>query len=360
MTVIMPHLGRDFSRLTLTLRSRTHSSSSTNQSEIMAAANRRGVVFSMRERLHLLDIIADELPVSSAAWEHVADIHREMYDAENRTADSLKRKFNELTRRPAPTGDPNVPEDVRLAKQIRQMIVRSVNASTGENEEEDEFASVADGMEFEEPFEMQEVGVPALQPVEVFPNGIVPVGGPGMAAAMAIAADAAVDAAAANGGGGPPPAVAVVARNGGGPPAAAAGGPPAVSRTFANNVNNLRAARGGRTAGGRGTGTAANGTSGTGSFSFENIMSMMMMQQQMDREERRNDAELRREEIKAQAMRDEIRREELQADIRAQNERHSSFMQIIAMSMIGGNNNKKRKREAGSERDEEDVSVSDD
>ena len=358
MTVIMPHLGRDFSRLTLTLRSQTHSSSSTNQSEIMAAANRRGIVFNMRERLHLLDIIADELLVLSAAWEHVADIHREMYDEENRTADSLKRKFNELTRRPAPTGDPNVPEDVRLAKQIRQMIVRSVNASTGENEEEDEFASVADGMEFEEPFEMQVVGVPALQPVEVVPNGIVPVGGPGVAAAMAIAADAAVDAAAANGGGGPPPALAVVAHNGGEPQAAAAGRPPAVSCTFANNVNNLRAARGGHTAGGGGT--AANGTTGTGSFSFENIMSMMMMQQQMDREERRNDAELRREEIKAQALRDEIRREELQADIRAQNERHSSFMQIIAMSMIGGNNNKKRKREAGLERDEVDVSVSDD
>ncbi len=59
-------------------------------------AARRGLVFSLRERLHLLDIVADELPISSLAWERVAELHREMYPEENRTADSLKRKFNEL------------------------------------------------------------------------------------------------------------------------------------------------------------------------------------------------------------------------------------------------------------------------
>jgi hypothetical protein len=41
-------------------------------------------------------------------------------------ADSLKQKFNKLCRKPALTSNPNVPEDVGLAKQIQQKIVNQL------------------------------------------------------------------------------------------------------------------------------------------------------------------------------------------------------------------------------------------
>ena len=110
----------------------------------------------------------------------------------------------------------------------------------------------------------------------------------------------------------------------------------AVSGTFANNVNNLRSVRGvGRNH------SSVNGT-GMSNMSFDNIMTMIVMQQQIDREDRRADTEVRREELKAAALRDEMRRDELQAELRAQSERQNSFMQMIALAMVGGN--KKRKR----------------
>jgi hypothetical protein len=37
--------------------------------------------------------------------------------------DSLKQKFNKLCRKPAPTSNPNVPEDIGLAEQIQQKLV---------------------------------------------------------------------------------------------------------------------------------------------------------------------------------------------------------------------------------------------
>ena len=166
----MPHLRRALSRLSIV---KAIDENSVNQStnEDMAVP-RRGVVFTLRERLHLLDTIADELPVTSVAWDRVAEIHSERYDVERRTGESLKQKFNELCRKPAPTGDPNIPEDVRLAKHIRQIIVRSVNASTGDNkDEDDDFPSDNEGMDFD-----MAVAVPGLGavPANNAPPAIVP------------------------------------------------------------------------------------------------------------------------------------------------------------------------------------------
>ena len=166
----MPHLRRALSRLSIV---KAIDENSVNQStnEDMAVP-RRGVVFTLRERLHLLDTIADELPVTSVAWDRVAEIHSERYDVERRTGESLKQKFNELCRKPAPTGDPNIPEDVCLAKHIRQIIVRSVNASTGDNEDEDDdFPSDDEGMDFD-----MAIAVPGLGavPANNAPPAIVP------------------------------------------------------------------------------------------------------------------------------------------------------------------------------------------
>ena len=102
----------------------------------------------------------------------------------------MKRKFNELCHKPAPTKDPNVPEDVRLAKQVRWIIVFSVNASTGTNHDnEDDDEEYAYDIEFDEAFDAPPVpAIPAIPPLPGFPRGGNMPNVPGAGAAMAVAA----------------------------------------------------------------------------------------------------------------------------------------------------------------------------
>ena len=89
--------------------------------------------------LHLLDIIKEMLPLSATEWERVADLHSEMYPANERTGESLRRKYRLLAKKKIPTGDPACPEEVRRAKHIATMIVEKTEASSGDdNEDEDE------------------------------------------------------------------------------------------------------------------------------------------------------------------------------------------------------------------------------
>ena len=53
----------------------------------------------------------------------------------------MKRKFDKLANKPVPTGNPNMPEDVKLAKSIKGKLFRcsgAMNLSEDEEEEEEE------------------------------------------------------------------------------------------------------------------------------------------------------------------------------------------------------------------------------
>ena len=158
----------------------------------MATNSRRDIVFTLCKRLSLVDTVAEVLPISSAGWDRVAELHQEVYVIENCTADSLKRKkFNELCCKPAPTGDPKVPEDVCLAKQVHQIIVCSVNASTGMNHDnEDDGEEYASDIEFDEAFDAPPAvpTIPIIPPLPGFPGGGNMPNVPGAGAAMAVAA----------------------------------------------------------------------------------------------------------------------------------------------------------------------------
>ena len=53
--------------------------------------------------------------------------------------EGLKCKFNKLANKPVPTGNPNVPEDVKLTKSIKsKLFCRSRATNLSEDEEEDE------------------------------------------------------------------------------------------------------------------------------------------------------------------------------------------------------------------------------
>ena len=90
----------------------------------------------------MLDAIEAIIPIGSGEWERVEVTHSVDFEEKRRTADSLKRKFRQLYLTKVPTGDPNMPETVRRAKEvnmkIREKALVCVDCEETEDEEEEE------------------------------------------------------------------------------------------------------------------------------------------------------------------------------------------------------------------------------
>jgi hypothetical protein len=56
----------------------------------------KGFSYSTEEVDSFLDILEEYLPISSTAWERVAEVHLMQYPDLKHTVDSLKRKFKGL------------------------------------------------------------------------------------------------------------------------------------------------------------------------------------------------------------------------------------------------------------------------
>ena len=89
------------------------------------------------ETTTLLKTIEHILPIDAEAWNEVHDVFNSKHTP--RGVEGLKRKFNKLTNKPVPTGNPNMPEDVKLAKSIKsKLFCHSGVTNLSEEEEEDE------------------------------------------------------------------------------------------------------------------------------------------------------------------------------------------------------------------------------
>jgi hypothetical protein len=104
----------------------------------------RGFQFQVEELDDLLDIVKSCLPISAQNWQAVADVHLENYRREARTAESLRCKFPEISRRTGPTGDPNCPPYVIKAKPINRQLVQMIDALSGGSEAEKSDDGVSD------------------------------------------------------------------------------------------------------------------------------------------------------------------------------------------------------------------------
>jgi hypothetical protein len=85
-------------------------------------ARGRAADYTPEEVIHFLNIAVSIKPVDLTGWQRVLQEHNLVYAHMNRTAESLRRKYNQLQRKKIPTGDPNCPEDVRLAKRVKYSI----------------------------------------------------------------------------------------------------------------------------------------------------------------------------------------------------------------------------------------------
>ena len=97
-----------------------------------------------------MDLVESFLPISEQNWQAIADVHLENYCREARTAESLRRKFQEISRRAGPTGDPNCPPYVIKAKQINRQLVQMIDASSGGSEAERSDDGLSDASDSED------------------------------------------------------------------------------------------------------------------------------------------------------------------------------------------------------------------
>ena len=111
----------------------------------------------------------DEIvPVGNPEWERIWEKHNSCYPNQDRTVESLKRKFQELVKKKMKTGDPNCPPHVRFAKRIYRKIVEATDGSTGgsdlKNDLEDD----------DEDNEVEDDGEEGYE--EDYPKGVLDVG----------------------------------------------------------------------------------------------------------------------------------------------------------------------------------------
>ena len=98
---------------------------------VQAVPNPRRM-YRQPELLHLFGIMLDILPIGPNEWQRVVDLHGEQYSG--RDKDSIVRKFTQLHRRKIPTGDPNMPPEIRLAKRIKYGIGDKAELADGTGE----------------------------------------------------------------------------------------------------------------------------------------------------------------------------------------------------------------------------------
>ena len=118
---------------------RVFSTTFTMPSRNPPTSMRHGKGFTKAETTTLLKTIERVVPIDAEGWNEVHDAFNSKHTP--RGVECLKRKFNKLANKTAPTGNPNMPEDVKLAKSIKGKLFRrslAMNLSEDEEEEEEE------------------------------------------------------------------------------------------------------------------------------------------------------------------------------------------------------------------------------
>ena len=80
------------------------------------------------ERMFSLANLESVLPIGGDQWERIEELHRERFADRQRDKLSLRKQFHKLANKKIPTGDPNCPEDVRMAKHVMRMIQIAADA----------------------------------------------------------------------------------------------------------------------------------------------------------------------------------------------------------------------------------------
>jgi hypothetical protein len=92
--------------------------------------------FKDKELQTLMDICDDILPMGKGPWETVAHRYNQVYPERSRNEKSLRNQFNSWANKKPPTGDPDCPHFVRLAKLIVKKTKQKAEVSMCDEEME--------------------------------------------------------------------------------------------------------------------------------------------------------------------------------------------------------------------------------
>ena len=82
------------------------------------------------ETMSLLHTLGDVLPVSGEEWTVAVHRHYQNFPGEGRDEAPIKDKLFKLTKKKGGTGNPNMPEDVKLARQVYRGILHKTDLGT--------------------------------------------------------------------------------------------------------------------------------------------------------------------------------------------------------------------------------------
>lgn len=105
----------------------------------------RGNGFGQAEIDHLLGVLDHYLPLCKDEWDTVLTEHEKLFRNQQRTTDSLRRKFATMHRKKMPTGDPMIPADVKRAKYIKNKMTERADMGVMDSDDgENHFPSEGD------------------------------------------------------------------------------------------------------------------------------------------------------------------------------------------------------------------------
>jgi len=84
--------------------------------------------FTEQEKLEFMSIMEQIVPVSQVDWDMVEADFNFNFPERERTVAALRRFFNGCVKKKCPTGDPNIPKWVKMAKQINEAIISKSDA----------------------------------------------------------------------------------------------------------------------------------------------------------------------------------------------------------------------------------------
>ena len=120
----------------------------------------RGTKWREDELLFFLNIMNDVLPIGPTEWEEVLDAHSVRFPG--RDVNGLRRKYTTLHRKKIPTGDPHMPEPVRMAKLCKYRTADKADLGDGTGHFD---MMMENGLADDDP----EGGVPNDDPCDVLP-----------------------------------------------------------------------------------------------------------------------------------------------------------------------------------------------
>ena len=89
----------------------------------------RGAKFTNAELMNFIEIMESILPIGPTKWDQVWEQHSVVFP--DRELNTLRRKYTTLHRKKIPTGDPHMPDEVRMTKRCKYKIAEKAELGDG-------------------------------------------------------------------------------------------------------------------------------------------------------------------------------------------------------------------------------------